>query len=83
VCVYAWPFPPGVYGAKVKFGIEKLGVLCTYLYLNMLAVVCCDIPKVGAKHSMVVQLWMWFTGWAKELGMEVPPVDAPLVCGLV
>jgi hypothetical protein len=49
----------------------------------MLAVVCCGIPKVGAEPSMVVWLWKWFTGWAEGLGMEVPPADAPLVCGLV
>jgi hypothetical protein len=81
--MYARPFPPGLYGAKVKFGIEKLGVVCIYPCQNMLAIVCCGIPKVGAKPSMVVRLWKWFTDWAKGLGNEVSPTDAPLVCGLV
>jgi hypothetical protein len=49
----------------------------------MLAVVCYGIPKVGAEPSMVVQLWKWFISWAEGLGMEVPPADEPLVCGLV
>jgi hypothetical protein len=48
--------PPGVYGAKVKFGIEKLGAVCLYLCPNMLAIVCCDIPKVGAEPSIMVRL---------------------------
>jgi hypothetical protein len=74
---------PGVYGVEVKFGIEKLGAVCIYPCSNMLVVVCCGAPKVGAELSMMVQLWKWFTGWAEGLCMEVPPADAPLVCGLV
>jgi hypothetical protein len=81
--VYARPLPPGVYGAEVKFGIGKLGAVCLYPCLNMLAIVYYGIPKVGAEPSMVVRLWKWFTGWAEGLGIEVPPVNAPLVCGLV
>jgi hypothetical protein len=46
---------PGVYGAKLRFGIEKLGVVCIYASLNLLAVVCCGIPKVGVDHQM------WFS----------------------
>jgi hypothetical protein len=72
-----------VYGDEVKFGIEKLGAVCVYPCPNMLAVVCYGIPKVGAEPSMVVQMWKWFTDWAKGLGMKIPPTDAPLVCGLV
>jgi hypothetical protein len=53
---YVWPLYPKVYGAETGFGIEKLGVACEYPCLNMLAVVCCGIPKVGAKPSMVVRL---------------------------
>jgi hypothetical protein len=49
----------------------------------MLVVVYCGIPKVGAKTSMVVQLWKLFTGWTKGMGINVPPADAPLVRGLV
>jgi hypothetical protein len=49
----------------------------------MLVVVCCGIPKVGAKPSMVVQLWKQFIGWVEGLGIEVPPADGPLVYGLV
>jgi hypothetical protein len=82
-CTYAWPLPPRVYGDEVKFDIEKLGVVCVYPYPNMLAVVCYGISKVGVELSMVVRLWRWFTGWAEGLGIEVPPADAPLVCGLV
>jgi hypothetical protein len=74
---------PGVYGAEVKFGIEKLGVVSVYPCPNMLAIICFSTPKVGAEPSMVVRLSKWFTDWAKGLGIEVPPVDAPLVCGLV
>jgi hypothetical protein len=29
-CVYARSLPPGVYEAEVKFGMEKLGVICIY-----------------------------------------------------
>jgi hypothetical protein len=47
---------PGVYGVEVKFGIEKLDVVCVYHCLNMLAIVCCAIPKVGVEPSMVVWL---------------------------
>jgi hypothetical protein len=83
VCAYAWPLPLGVYGVEVKFGIERLGMVCVYPCPNMLAVVCCGTPKVGAEPSMVVRLWKWFIGWAEGLGIEVPPDDAPLVYGLV
>jgi hypothetical protein len=69
--------------AEVKFGIDKLGAVCVYPCPNMLTIVCCGIPKVGAEPSIVVWLWKWFTDWAEGLGMEVPPTDAPLVCGLV
>jgi hypothetical protein len=48
--------PQGVWG-QGKVGIEKLGATCVYPYPNMLAVVCRGTPKVGAKPSMVVQLW--------------------------
>jgi hypothetical protein len=54
--VYARPLPPGVNGAEVKFGIEKLGVVCVYSCPNMLAIVCYGIPKVGA------QMWKWLIG---------------------
>jgi hypothetical protein len=47
---------PGVYGVELKFDIEKLGATCVYPCPNILAVVCRDIPKLGAKPSMVVQL---------------------------
>jgi hypothetical protein len=60
VCVYAWPVPPGVYGAEVKFGMEKLGAVCVYSCSNMLAIVCYSTPKVGVEPSMMVQLWKWF-----------------------
>jgi hypothetical protein len=69
--------------AEVKFGLDKLGAVSVYPCPNMLAIVCCGIPKVGAEPSIVVWLWKWFTDWAEGLGMEVPPTDAPLVCGLV
>jgi hypothetical protein len=46
----------GVYEAKVKFGIEKLGAVCVYPCQNMLAIVCCGTPEVGTEPSMVVQL---------------------------
>jgi hypothetical protein len=72
-----------VYGVEVKFGIEKLDVVCVYPCLNMLVVVCCDILKVGAKSLMVVQLCKWFIGWADGFGIVALPADAPLVCGLV
>jgi hypothetical protein len=52
VCI-CFAIAPGVNGAKVKFGIEKLGVVCIYHYPNMLGVVCCDVPKVGAEPSLV------------------------------
>jgi hypothetical protein len=81
VCV-SLAIAPGMYGAEVKFGIEKLGVVYVYLCPNMLVVVCCGTPKVGAEPSMVVRLWKWFTGWAEGLGIEVPFADAPLVCGI-
>jgi hypothetical protein len=42
-------------GAELGFGIVKLGALCVYPCPNMLAVVCCGIPRVGAKPSMVVR----------------------------
>jgi hypothetical protein len=45
-----------VYGAEVKFGKGKLGVVCVYLCPNMLVVICCGTLKVGAEPSMVVQL---------------------------
>jgi hypothetical protein len=47
---------PVVYGAEVKFGIEKLDTVCVYPYPNMLAIVCCGILKVGVKLSVVVWL---------------------------
>jgi hypothetical protein len=68
---------------EVKFGIGKLGVVCVYPCPNMSVVVCCGIPKVVVKHSMFVQLWKWFIGWAEGLDIDVPPTDAPLVCGIV
>jgi hypothetical protein len=74
--------PKGVW-AEVKFGIEKLCVVCVYPCPNMLAIVCCGTPKVRAEPSLVVQLWKWFTGWAEGLGMEVSPANAPLVYRLV
>jgi hypothetical protein len=45
-----------VYGAEVKFDIEKLGMVCVYPCSSMLTVVYCDIPKVGVEPSMVVRL---------------------------
>jgi hypothetical protein len=47
---------PGVYGAEVMFGIEKLDTVCVYPYPNMLVIVCYSIPKVGVDPSMVVWL---------------------------
>jgi hypothetical protein len=47
---------PGVYGAEVKFGIEKIGAVCIYPCPNMLAVVYCGIPNVGVEPSMMVRL---------------------------
>jgi hypothetical protein len=82
-CTYARPLLPGVFGAEVKLGIEKLGVVCVYPCPNMLAVVCSGTPKVGAEPSMVVLLWKWFYDRVEGLGMEVQPANAPLVCGLV
>jgi hypothetical protein len=52
---YARPLYPKVYGAELGFGIVKLGAVCIYSCPNML-VVCCGIPSVGAKLSMVVRL---------------------------
>jgi hypothetical protein len=43
-----------VYGAEVKFDIEKLGAVYVYPCRNMLVVACFGIPKVGAEPSMVV-----------------------------
>jgi hypothetical protein len=74
---------PGVYGAEVKFDIEKLGAIYICPCPNMLAVVCCGIPKVGAKSSMVIRLCKWFISWADEFGIVAPPADVPLVCRLV
>jgi hypothetical protein len=74
--VYVWPLPLGVYGAE-EFGIKKLGAVCVYPCLNMLVVVCCDIPKV------VHQLWKWFTGWVDGFGIVTLPADVSLVYGLV
>jgi hypothetical protein len=68
-----------VYGDEVKFGIEKLGVVCMYSCLNMLVIVCCSIPKVGPKPSMVLRLWKWFIGWADGFGI-VEPLVSGLVC---
>jgi hypothetical protein len=48
VCIFGH-CPRGVYVAEVKFDIEKLGVVCVYHYPNMLVVLYCGIPKVGAK----------------------------------
>jgi hypothetical protein len=81
--VYARPLYPGVYGAEVKFGIGKLGMVCVYPCPNLLVVVCCGIPKVGAEPSMVVWLWKWFTSWVEGFGIDMPPADGRLVCGLV
>jgi hypothetical protein len=47
---------PGVYGAKPRFGIKKLGAVCVYPCPNMLPLVYCTISKVGVKPSMVIQL---------------------------
>jgi hypothetical protein len=80
---YAQPLNLEVYGVELGFVIVKLGVVCAYRCPFMLAVVCCGIPRLGVEPSMVVQLWKWFIGWAEELGIEVPPADGPLVCGLV
>jgi hypothetical protein len=81
--MYAWSLPPRVYEAKVKFGMEKLGTVCVYPYPNMLDIVCCDIPKVRAKPSIVVRLWKWFTDWVEGFGIVVPPADVSLICGFV
>jgi hypothetical protein len=82
VFAYVQPLPPAVYGAKLKFDIEKLGTVCIYPCLNMLAVVCCGIPKEGGKPSIMVGLSKWFIGWADGFGIVVPSADVPLVCGL-
>jgi hypothetical protein len=74
---------PEVYGVDPGFDIANLGAVCMYPCPNVLAVVCCGIPKVGAEPSIVVQLWKWFTSWAEGLGIEVLPSNAPLVFGLV
>jgi hypothetical protein len=50
------PIILGGYWAEPGFGIEKLSVVCVHPCPNMLAVVCCGIPKVGAEPSMVVRL---------------------------
>jgi hypothetical protein len=71
---------PRVCGVEVKFGIEKLDAVCVYPCSNMPVVVCCGTLKVGGEPSMIVRLWKWFIGWAEGLGIEVSPVDAPLVC---
>jgi hypothetical protein len=47
--VYVRPLPPEVYGAELKFVIEKLGVVCVYPCPNILVVVCCGISKVGVE----------------------------------
>jgi hypothetical protein len=80
---YARPLYPEVYGVELGFGIVKLDVVCMYPCPYMLAVVCCSIPRFGAKPSMVVQLWKWFTGWAEGFAIVVLPADGPVVCGLV
>jgi hypothetical protein len=72
-----------VYGAELGFGIVKLGDVCVYPFLNMLAIVCCGIPRLGAEPSMVVRLWKWFTMWVDGFGIDMPPADGPLVCGLI
>jgi hypothetical protein len=81
--MYNWLLPLEVYKAEVKFGIGKLGAVCIYPCPNKMAIVCCGISKVGVEPSMVVRLWKWFTDWAEGLSIEVPPTDAPLMCGLV
>jgi hypothetical protein len=43
-------------GVELGFGIEKLGAVCVYPCPNMLVIVCCGIPNVGAEPLMVVQL---------------------------
>jgi hypothetical protein len=43
-------------GTEPGFGIEKLYTVCVYPCPNMLVIVCCGIPKVGAEPSMVVRL---------------------------
>jgi hypothetical protein len=47
--------PGGIWG-RTRVWHRKLGMVCVYPCLNMLAVVCYDIPKVGAEPSMVVWL---------------------------
>jgi hypothetical protein len=49
---YVWLLHPGVYGAEPMFGIEKLGAVCP----NLLAIVYCGIPPIGALLSMVVRV---------------------------
>jgi hypothetical protein len=68
--VYPWPLYPRVYGAEPGFGIAKLCTVCMYPCPNLLAVVCCDIPKIGTKPetSTVVRLRKWFTGWVEGVG---------------
>jgi hypothetical protein len=53
---YVRPLPPEVHGAKLGFGIAKLGVVCIYPYPNKLAIVCRGIPKIGVESLMVVRL---------------------------
>jgi hypothetical protein len=74
---------PTVYGVELGFGIVKLGAVCVYPCPNMLAIVYCSIPRLGAKPSMVVQLWKWFTSWAEGFDISVQPTDGALVCGLI
>jgi hypothetical protein len=82
VCICSAIASGGVW-AEVKFGIEKLGVVCIYPCPNMLAVVCCGIQKLGAKPSLVVRLWKLFIGWADGFGIKVLLTNVPLVRGLV
>jgi hypothetical protein len=51
---YARPLYLEVYEAKPEFGIVKLGAVCVYHCPNMLVIVCCGSPRVGAEPSMVV-----------------------------
>jgi hypothetical protein len=60
------PLPPGVYAAEVKFGIEKLGVVCIYPCPNMLIIVCCGIPKVGVNPR-----WWFDCGSGSPVGLRV------------
>jgi hypothetical protein len=80
---YARPLYPEVYEAKPEFGIVKLGVVCIYPCPNMMAVVCCGILRLEVEPSMVVRLLIWFTDRAEGFGIDMPPTDGPLVCGLI